>query len=96
VTYKQLKVVRYRVYCLEILQAEYRGLAEADRNAVDELLRPYGRLELLEGLDSGLLGEHQLPLRTEREQPSRRQRLKLALTGTPWDMPVEPKEREEA
>jgi len=96
VTYKQLKVVHYRVYCLELLQAEYRGLAEADRKAVDELLHPYGRLELIEGLDSGLMEEHQLPLRTGREQPSRLQRLKLALTGTPWDMPVKPKEREEA
>jgi len=96
VTYKQLKVVHYRVYCLEVLQAEYRRLAEADRNAVDELLRPYGRLELIEGLDSGLMEEHRLPLRTGREQPSGLQRLKLALMGTPWDMPVKPKEREEA
>ena len=80
---------------LEVLQSEYRRLSEADRNAVDEWLGPYGRLELIEGLDSALVEEHRLPLRTGRKQPSRLQRLKLALTGTPWDMPVEPKERED-
>jgi hypothetical protein len=84
------------VYCLEVLQAEYRRLAEPDRNAVDELLRLDAGLELIEDLDSGLMEEHRLPLRTGREQPSGLQRLKLALMGTPWDMPVKPKEREEA
>ena len=90
VVYERLKVVRYRVYCLEVLQNEYLGLEEGDRRRVDELLRPYGALELIEGLDSGLLEEHLLPLRPERPQPSRLQRLKLALLGTPWDMPVGP------
>ncbi|MGB8221267.1 MAG: glutathione S-transferase family protein [Polyangiales bacterium] len=90
VTYRNLKVLRYRVYCLEVLQREYRSLIEPDRRKVDALLAPYGSLELLEGLDSGLIEEHRLPLRPERVQPSRLQRMKLALVGTPWDMPVQP------
>jgi hypothetical protein len=60
------------------------------------LLRPYGLIGLIEGLDSGLIEEHQLPLRPHRVQPSRLMRMKLALMGTPWDMPVTPKEREKA
>jgi glutathione S-transferase len=90
VTYRNLKVVRYRVYCLEVLQREYRALSEPDRVTVDELLAPYGSLELIEGLDSGLMEEHQLPLRPQRAQPSWLQRMKLTLVGTPWDMPVQP------
>ena len=88
VTYRNLKVVHYRVFCLELLQDEYRRLRAEERDAVDALLAPYGKLELIEGLDSGLREEHELPLRPGRPQPSRLQRLKLALTGTPWDMPV--------
>jgi hypothetical protein len=94
VTYKNLKVVHYRVYCLEVLQNEYRSLSEPNRKTVDDLLRPYGTLELIDGLDSGLVQEHQLPLRTDRVQPSKLQRFKLALMGTPWDMPVKQTERE--
>jgi hypothetical protein len=80
------------VFCLELLQNEYQRLKPADRGAVDQLLAPYGQLELIEGLDSGLMEEHELPLRPGRPQPSRFQRFKLALTGTPWDMPVKPKQ----
>ena len=94
VTYENLKVVHYRVYCLEVLQNEYRNLNEPDRRTVDDLLRPYGAIELIEGLDSGLMEEFELPLRSDRVQPSRLQRFKLALIGTPWDMPVKPDERE--
>ena len=96
VTYRKLKVVHYRVFCLEVLQNEYRGLSDANRKAVDELLRPHGSIELIDGLDSGLAEEHQLPLLPHRTQPSRLQRLKLALVGTPWDMPVKPRKREKA
>jgi len=92
VTYRNLKVLRYRVYCLEVLQREYAGLSASDRSTVDELLAPYGALELIEGLDSGLMAEHELPLRPGRIQPSRFQRLKLGLRGTPWDMPIGPPE----
>jgi len=91
VTYRNLRVVHYRVFCLELLQSEYRRLSAEDRAAVNELLAPYGQLELIEGLESGLTEEHVLPLRSDRPQPSRLQRFKLALTGTPWDMPVRPK-----
>ena len=90
VTYRRLKVVHYRVFCLEVLQREYLSLSPDDRDAVNGLLSPYGRLETLEGLESGLLEDHDLPLRPERPQPSRLQRMKLALVGTPWDMPVKP------
>ena len=90
VTYRGLKVTHYRVFCLEVLQSEYRALSKADRASVDDTLAPYGRLELIEGLQSGLMDEHRLPLGSERPQPTRLQRLKLALTGTPWDMPIKP------
>ncbi len=94
VTYEKLKVVRYRVYCLEVLQNEYRSLNKPNRTAVDELLRPYGTLELIEQLDSGLIEEHRLPLRPGRRQPTKLQRFRLGLMGTPWDMPLKPTERE--
>ena len=94
VTYRNLKVVHYRVYCLEVLQNEYRRLSEPNRRAVDEHLRPYGSLDLVDHLDSGLMQEHQLPLRPDRAQPSKLQRFKLGLRGTPWDMPVTPSQRE--
>lgn len=90
VLYRRLKTVHYRVYCLEVLQNEYRGLDEGARRAVDALLEPHGKLELIEGLGSGLIEEHQLPLRPERARPSLLQRLKLAVWGTPWDMPTKP------
>ncbi len=90
VVYERLKVVRYRVYCLQVLQNEYRALDAADRHAVDALLAPHGSLEVIDDLDSGLLEEHRLPLRTERRQPTTLQRLKLGVWGTPWDMPFEP------
>lgn len=93
VTYRDLKVVHYRVYCLQVLQDEYRSLAPPNREAVDALLRPHGTLELIDGLDSGLMEEHRLPLRPGRPQPTTLQRVKLALVGTPWDMPVTPKRR---
>ena len=96
VIYRNLKVVHYRVYCLEVLQNEYRNLSEPNRKAVHDLLQPYGTLEMIDGLDSGLMREHELPLRTDRPQPSGLQRLKLALMGTPWDMPVKPTESEKA
>lgn len=92
VVYRRLKVVRYRVYCLEMLQREYQALDETARRAVDRLLQPYGKLQLIDGLDSGLREEHQLPLRPQRAQPSGLQRIKLAIWGTPWDMPVPPEQ----
>jgi glutathione S-transferase len=92
VTYRNLKVVHYRVFCLQLLQDEYRRLSAEDRSAVDSLFAPYGRLDLIDGLDSGLMEEHELPLRPGRPQPTRLQRFKLALTGTPWDMPVRPEQ----
>lgn len=93
VTYRRLKVVHYRVYCLEVLQNEYRSLNEPNRRAVDGILRPYGSLDVIDHLDSGLMQEHQLPLRPDRAQPSKLQRFKLGLRGTPWDMPIKPTER---
>ena len=90
VIYRDLKVVHYRVFCLELLQNQYLGLGAKARRTVDALLAPYGRLEVIDGLDSGLMEEHELPLGPGRPQLSRLQRFQLALTGTPWDMPVTP------
>ncbi|MGB8329716.1 MAG: glutathione S-transferase family protein [Polyangiales bacterium] len=96
VTYRGLKVLRYRVYCLEVLQTEYGRLGEHERRAVDQLLAPFGALEPIEGLDSGLVKEHELPLRPGRVQPSLLQKLRLALVGTPWDMPLQPPRQEQS
>jgi glutathione S-transferase len=93
VVYRNLKVVHYRVYCLQVLQDAYRSLEPPNRQAVDALLRPYGSLELIDGLDSCLMEEHELPLRPDRPQPTKLQRVKLALMGTPWDMPVKSERR---
>lgn len=87
VTYEGLKVVHYRVFCLEILQGLYRSLSDGERSTVDEILRPYGDLDLIEDLDSGLIDEHRLPLQGNRPQPSAIRKLVLGVTGTPWDMP---------
>ena len=92
VTYPKLRVTHYRVYCLELLQNEYEALSDSDRKAVDKTLTPFGKLELLPGLHSGLMKEHNFPFRPTRPQPSRLQRFMLGLTGTPWDMPVKPEE----
>ncbi len=88
VVYRKLEVVHYRVFCLQVLQDEYRSLAPANRDTVDSLLQPYGSLELIDGLDSGLIEEHRLPLKPGRAQPGKLQAMLLALTGTPRDMPT--------
>lgn len=90
VTYRRLRVTHYRVYCLEVLQREYANLPQSAREFVDEILSPYGRLEQLEGLSSGLMKEHELPLFRSRPRLSKMRRLILGLTGTPWDMPKAP------
>jgi len=92
VIYPKLKVTHYRVYCLEVLQNEYEALSDSDQKTVDDMLAPYGELELLPDLRSGLIKEHELPLGSTRRQPSRLQRFLLGLTGTPGDMPVTPEE----
>lgn len=86
VTFANLKVVHYRVWCLEVLQNQYRALTAEQRDAVDAALAPYGQLQLVD-VDSGLASEYQLPLSSARSRPSRWQRMKLFITGTPWDMP---------
>ncbi|MGB5811425.1 MAG: glutathione S-transferase family protein [Polyangiales bacterium] len=90
VTYRGLRVLHYRVYCLEVLQRTYTALPPQARAHVDEVLAPYGVLELIPDLDSGLMQEHELPLRPDRPQPSKFKRMLLGLTGTPWDMPTKP------
>lgn len=92
VRFRNLKVVRYRVYCLEVLQNEYLRLDASARASVDALLAPHGTLELLDGVDSGLLEEHRLPL-DARPAFSTWQKARLAVTGTPWDMPPRPRPR---
>ncbi len=90
VTYKNLKVVHYRVYCLEVLQSLYQALQATERQAVDAILAPHGALELNDNLDSGLMNEFELPLRADRPKTGGLRKLVLGLTGTPWDMPKKP------
>lgn len=87
VSFSNLKVVHYRVYCLEVLQDLYCSLNKSDRLRVDTLLAPYGRLVLMEGLDSGLKEDYQLPLDSEARPVNLLQKLSLMATGTPWDKP---------
>jgi glutathione S-transferase len=92
VTYRGLRVTHYRVYCLEVLQRELAALDPTSRAEVERILRPYGALEPIPGLSSGLMKEHELPLPRSRHQASRIKTLLLGLTGTPWDMPVKPRD----
>ena len=87
VTYRNLKVVRYRVFCLELLQGLYAALNDADRARVDALFSSYGELELIDGLDSGLADDYALPLSEHRPKLTGLTKFLLGLTGTPWDMP---------
>jgi glutathione S-transferase len=87
VTYRRLKVMRYRVYCLEVLQQLYAALSGEARAQVDALFAPFGGLEQRPVIESGLVEEHELPLRTGRPTIRGWRRLWLGLAGTPWDMP---------
>jgi len=87
VTYPKLKVVHYRVYCLEVLQDLYRNLSAKNQEQVDKILSPYGRIAMVDNLDSGLKNEFNLPLAPSYKVPSVWQKFKLTITGTPWDKP---------
>lgn len=88
VEFSNLKVVHYRVYCLEVLQDLYRSLSKADRLRVDTLLAPYGQLVMMEGIDSGLREDYHLPIDGEARPVKLLQKLSLMATGTPWDKPL--------
>jgi len=87
VVYRDLRVVHYRVYCLEMLQNEYASLPKNARETVDARLAPYGELTLMPNLESGLRDELTLPLSPDRPRVPRWRKLVLGLVGTPWDMP---------
>ena len=87
VVFRDLKVVHYRVFCLELLQRAYAELPQPARTHVDETLAPYGKLPMIDGLDSGLMEEHELPLKDKNRDVSFGKKLLLMVTGTPWDMP---------
>lgn len=87
VTFRNLKVVHYRVYCLEMLQREYHALSRAQQAKVQKLLSPYGDFDVGGPVDSGLRHEFVLPLPPKPANPSAIERLLLTMTGTPWDLP---------
>lgn len=88
VTFKNLRVTHYRVYCLEVLQNEYAALPESARQEVNALLSPYGELNLLNGLESGLKDDFELPLKGKKLAVSFWKKLKLLALGTPNDKPA--------
>jgi len=87
ITLPNLPVIQYRVYCLEILENQYKSLDPSTKNKVDSIFKPYGLLQLDTGICSGLTKEYQLPL-TKRSKPiGWMEKLTIMLSGTPWDMP---------
>lgn len=87
VTFNNLRVTHYRVYCLEVLQEHYLALTEDERNQVDEILAPYGKLSLIDNLTSGLKPDFELPLDGKTQQVGFLEKLKLIALGTPNDKP---------
>lgn len=91
VTYPDLPVSQYRVWCRGELQRSYEALPvdvkkqlgeRLEGHDLDELMNRYGIVE------SGLEHEYQLPL-TRKYAPARGlQKLKLSINGTPQDMPA--------
>jgi hypothetical protein len=90
VRYPNLPVVHYRVWCREELQQHYEGLTEGVKEEVRKRLDPGGGMDALfaDGrVDSGLSEEFVLPLEGKERPLGIVDKLKLRLTGTPWDMP---------
>jgi len=87
VTLPKLPVIQYRVYCLELLEIQYKLLEPDAKCKVDEIFKPYGSLMLNTGICSGLAMEYQLPLSKRSEPIGWLEKLTIMLAGTPWDMP---------
>lgn len=87
VTYKNLRVIHYRVYCLEMLQAHYLSLTDSEQGQVNELLAPYGELPLIDNLESGLKPDFELPLDGTTHHAGLLMKMKLLAFGTPNDKP---------
>ena len=87
VTLPKLPVIQYRVYCLEILEIQYKLLGPDAKFKVDEIFKPYGSLQLNTNIGSGLTKEYQLPLTKRSEPIGWLEKLTIMLSGTPWDMP---------
>jgi hypothetical protein len=82
--YRKLPAIRYRAYCLQMLEQQYQGLDNDTRQQVDALFST--PLLLDSQTDSGLTEAYRLPL-APRPPVSRWQQFRIFLLGTPWDMP---------
>lgn len=87
ITYPHLQVNHYRVLCLEWLQKAFFSLSATAQTQVRQCLQPYGELAWIEGLDSGLSAEYQLPLKPRQNKVGLLEKLRLMATGTPGDLP---------
>ena len=87
VTLPNLPVIQYRVYCLEVLENQYKSLDPGAKCKVDNIFKPYGSLQLDTGICSGLAKEYQLPLAKRSKPIGWVEKLTIMLSGTPWDMP---------
>ncbi len=91
VTYPDLPVSQYRVWCRGELQRAYSGLTDEIREQVNKRLQGSdleGLMNRFGVVESGLEHEYQLPLGKRYEPARGLLKLKLSVTGTPQDMPA--------
>jgi len=90
VLYRRLPVVKYRVWCRQVLQQLYGQLDQSDKEMVHNILQKAGGLAALtkEGpTKSGLDSHYRLPLRYKKRRPNLFWKTILKIKGTPWDIP---------
>lgn len=87
VTYKNLPVYPYRVWCREKIQEDFLNLPETNKKEVEALLNKYDCLKplLSGGTISSNLHKFNQPPFCPKKSPSLFKKLKLALFGTAWE-----------
>lgn len=81
----RLPVVHYRVLCLEVLEKHYQSLSDNAQNQVGMLLNPFGDIDFSLQTESGLSQEYELPLPKRNTPLGALEKVKVMVTGTPWD-----------
>ena len=87
VTYKNLSVYPYRVWCREKLQEAFNALPEKNKDEVEDILNKYGCMTPLfsGGIIPSNLHKSNTPPFCPKKSPSLYKKLKLALFGTAWE-----------
>jgi len=93
VTYPKLRMVHYRVYCLEMLQQRFNALSVGDKEKVRAIFSQAGTqkkgvFDLGIDIQSGLSQEFAFPINPTTRRIGTLEKFVLTATGTPWDMPA--------